>query len=340
MVIIDETAELVRGLSALAGYAVVDLETTGFSPAFRDRVIEIAVVQLDPAGRVTGEWVSLVNPQRDLGPGWLHRIRAADAAAAPTFQQLAGVVARLLTGRVVVAHNLAFDARFLRAEFERLGLEVPLSAELGLCTMRLAEQYLPEVGRSLRACCEAVGVVMSQQHEALSDARAAAGLLGWYLQAAGSPPPWGALLRDAEGWPWPLPPVDGVAPVRRGLVSSRPMVRRAVPFHGRLAVGDEVVFTGQTRVPRALWRQRAAGAGLVVHPFVTRRTRLLVAADVDTMSVKARTARAYRVPIVSEEAFAAMLASLGVVVGGVAVAGAGGAPGEGPGAVRGSYAGR
>jgi DNA polymerase-3 subunit epsilon len=31
-------------------YAVIDTETTGLSPAHRHRVIEIAVVLLDPAG--------------------------------------------------------------------------------------------------------------------------------------------------------------------------------------------------------------------------------------------------------------------------------------------------
>jgi hypothetical protein len=34
------------------GFAVVDLETTGWSPNWRDRVVEIAVVQVDPKGCV------------------------------------------------------------------------------------------------------------------------------------------------------------------------------------------------------------------------------------------------------------------------------------------------
>lgn len=284
------------------------METTGFSPKLLDRVAEVAVVQVDPGGVVTGEWASLVNPQRDLGPVRVHGIRAADAAAAPTFDLVAGEVARMLAGRVVVAHNLSFDARFLLAEFARLGVDVPVDAALGLCTMRLAGEYLPGVGRSLRACCEAAGVTVDHHHEALSDARAAAGLLGWYLAAAGSPPPWGALLRQAAGWRWPAVPYMEVAPVRRGVVTARPRRRQHVVAPGRLASGDRVVFTGQMREPRATWEDRALAAGLAVYGYVTRGTRLVVAADLDSMSVKARTARAYRIPIVTEDAFAGMLA--------------------------------
>ncbi|HZX02403.1 exonuclease domain-containing protein, partial [Kribbella sp.] len=49
-------------------YAVIDTETTGLLPSHRHRVIEIAVVLLDARGQVEREWVTWLNPQRDLGP--------------------------------------------------------------------------------------------------------------------------------------------------------------------------------------------------------------------------------------------------------------------------------
>ncbi|WP_371825942.1 exonuclease domain-containing protein [Nonomuraea turcica] len=36
-------------------YAVIDLETTGLRPSWHDRIIEVAVVVLDPLGRITDE---------------------------------------------------------------------------------------------------------------------------------------------------------------------------------------------------------------------------------------------------------------------------------------------
>src|SRR5918999_3535626 len=74
------------------GYAVVDVETTGLNAKPHDRVIEIGVVQLDREGRVSGEWATLVNPVRDLGPVGIHGIRAADVRLAPAFEQIAGTI--------------------------------------------------------------------------------------------------------------------------------------------------------------------------------------------------------------------------------------------------------
>ena len=37
------------------GFAVIDFETTGLSPAKHDRVIEVAVVHVDENGRVEGQ---------------------------------------------------------------------------------------------------------------------------------------------------------------------------------------------------------------------------------------------------------------------------------------------
>ncbi|MEU4739032.1 exonuclease domain-containing protein [Actinosynnema sp. NPDC023658] len=278
------------------GYAVVDVETTGFAARGSDRIVEVAVVGLDDAGRVTDEWCTLLNPGRDLGPQHVHRISAADVWHAPTFAQAAGTVAARLAERVVVAHNLSFDARFLTAEFARAGVDLPVT---GLCTMRLADRYLPDrAGRSLRACCDAAGVVLESAHSALHDARATARLFAHYL-ASGVP--------EAE----PVPPIRSgaeVVEVRRGTAAAAP--RRPEPV--TLAHGDRVVFTGQMDAPRDVWVDRAASAGLVSQGYVTKATRVVVAADPFTLSGKARRARAYRVPIVSEEDFAGMLDRLGV----------------------------
>ncbi|MBW4719413.1 exonuclease domain-containing protein [Saccharothrix obliqua] len=275
------------------GYAVVDVETTGFAAGRADRVVEVAVVELDAAGRRTGEWCTLLNPGRDLGPRHVHRISAADVWDAPTFAGVAGALARRLAGRVLVAHNLAFDARFLAAEFARLGVDVALD---GLCTMLLAPRFLPGAGRSLRACCAAAGIDLADAHSALHDARATGQLLAHYLRHG---PLTGPLV------PWPRVAGDDVPEVRRGhavVAAERPDVA--------LRPGDVVVFTGQMAEPRDVWESRAHAAGLVSQGWVTRSTRVLVAADPFTLSGKARRARAYRVPIVSEEDFHDLVGAL------------------------------
>src|SRR4051812_45229645 len=86
-------------VTASLGYAVVDTETTGLLTGYRHRIAEIAVIHLDPDGTPTGEWSTLVNPQRDLGPQAIHGIRAAEVRRAPTFDQIAADLVDLLQGR-------------------------------------------------------------------------------------------------------------------------------------------------------------------------------------------------------------------------------------------------
>ncbi|GIF08937.1 exonuclease domain-containing protein [Actinoplanes siamensis] len=396
-------------------YAVVDLETTGRKTSWHDRVVEIAVVRLDESGRTVDEWCTLVNPDRDLGPQDIHRITAAEARRAPRFADLAGQIVARLIGHTLVAHNLMFDAGFLTAEFARLGHQVPVAAGRGLCTMQLAGQFLPGVGRGLGSCREAAGLPPHQAHSALHDARAAAELLAFYLRRAGDPPRWAPLVHEARRIAWPalidndLAPVtrrrpeerephfltrlvdrlprlndpkgdayldlldralldrhisaseadqlvataeqfglarvdveelhrgyldsmvtvaleDGIltpaerrdldevaellglagADVDRALQAARVAPATARPRF-RLNAGDEVVFTGSMTPAREVWAAGAVAHGLTVNRDVTRRTRLVVAADPDSMSGKAEKARRYGVPIVRPEAYQAML---------------------------------
>jgi DNA polymerase-3 subunit epsilon len=404
-------------------YAVVDTETTGLNPGLRHRIAEVAVVHVDADGRLEREWSTLINPQRDLGPQRVHGIRAAEVRRAPTFHQVAGQLADLLEGRMIVAHNLPFDLGFLNYEFGRVGVDVPLSVELGLCTMRLAPHYLHDAGRSLRDCCLAAGVPQHGQHDALSDARAAAGLLRVFLSATSEVPPWESIRARACECQWPDLPILAVEPMTRSatyrpdehflsrLVGRLPRVpdppqsddylavldralidrhisaseadeltvtardlgldRAAVvtlhrdylaalaiaaladgvvtdderhdlatvacllglsaddadtaleatptstepssaSFAGRFGLqpGDLVVLTGQMTEPREVWENRAFLAGLNVGANVTKKTRLLVAADPDSLSGKARKARDYGIPVVTEDAFANLVARL------------------------------
>ena len=133
------------------GFAAIDMETTGLSPRV-DRVVEIAVIQLDRELSPCGEFATLINPGRDIGATHVHRITARDVVGAPRFEHVAPMLLDVLRGRVVVAHNVQFDVRFLHAEFARMGIGLP---ELPvMCTMQLAPRYLRGLpARSLAACC-------------------------------------------------------------------------------------------------------------------------------------------------------------------------------------------
>lgn len=163
-------------------FAVVDLETTGLDPS-RDRIVEIAILLLDHEGKTEGSWSSLVNPGRPVKATFIHGISDDDVADAPPFYQLLPVVARLMAGRAIVAHNASFDTGFLNAAFARSGYPARVTSDALVCTMELSKIYLPEGRHSLVAACERAGVALDRHHRALSDASATAGLLRCYLEA-------------------------------------------------------------------------------------------------------------------------------------------------------------
>ena len=77
----------------------------------------------------------------------------------------------------------------------------------------------------------------------------------------------------------------------------------------KLRRGDQVAFTGQLSIPREKWVQLAADVGL--RPGgLTSSSKLVIAADPDSKSGKAARARSYGIPIVTEAAFARLLADL------------------------------
>jgi hypothetical protein len=115
----------------LLEFAVVDLETTGWSPE-QAAITEIGAVRVRAGARRgefvrQGEFASLVNPGTPVPPGIADLTGITDwmLAAAP---QLGAVLPGLLDfaqGCVLVAHNAPFDLGFLVAGCGDLGLAWP-----------------------------------------------------------------------------------------------------------------------------------------------------------------------------------------------------------------------
>jgi DNA polymerase III epsilon subunit-like protein len=104
-------------------FVVVDVETTGLSPAYGDRVCEVGIVRARD-DEILDTYQTLVNPQRPISPGAsrVNGLRDEDVCEAPIFAEIAGEVLRRIDGAVLVCHNAPFDLGFLDAELSRLDL--------------------------------------------------------------------------------------------------------------------------------------------------------------------------------------------------------------------------
>lgn len=156
-------------------FAVIDLETTGFAGHLDDRVVELAVVHTDARGRITNRWSTLVNPGRAAGPTQVHGLRSDDLSNAPHFAELTDWLTDLLAGRVIVAHNAAYDLAFLTTEYERADVDPRDWATL--CTLELNRRLGTADSLTLESCCAAYGITLNAGHTALGDATATAHLL-------------------------------------------------------------------------------------------------------------------------------------------------------------------
>jgi signal-transduction protein with cAMP-binding, CBS, and nucleotidyltransferase domain len=154
---------------------VLDLETTGLNVT-RDRVIQIgAVAMLGPRILESPRLDQLVDPEMPIPAAstQIHGLRDADVAGAPRFADFADTLHEMLTGRVVVGHNIAFDLAVLRHEAARTGVtwHEPLSLDLAMLVGAL-EPRLPDLG--LETITGLLGVKIEKRHSALGDSMATA----------------------------------------------------------------------------------------------------------------------------------------------------------------------
>jgi DNA polymerase-3 subunit epsilon len=184
------------GFPVDAPYAVIDVETTGFSPAKGDRIVEIAIARVDAHGRIEDEYATLVNPGRDVGPVFVHGISNTEVLDAPGFEEIA-------------AHNVTFEERFLAAEFARMDVALPLNP--ALCSLWLARRTLRSPNHKLSTLARTAGLSTVDAHTALADVRTVAALLPQMLAVHGRPLHYLTGLR-------PLPELDrGARPKTRAV---------------------------------------------------------------------------------------------------------------------------
>ncbi|MFF5443848.1 DEDDh family exonuclease [Streptomyces sp. NPDC012888] len=318
MTMLDDrtTAETTWPAAYPQGYAVVDVETTGL--ARDDRIVSAAVYRLDAQGNVEDHWYTLVNPQRDPGPVWIHGLTTEVLSGAPLFADIAGEFADRLADRVLVAHNAMFDWQMIAREYARAEGAAPVRQRL--CTIALSKELnLPLPNHKLESLAAHFGVVQQRAHHALDDARVLAEAFRPSLHAAARDGVRLPLLECRPLTEWsdtPAAPRLGHQRAYGSANSWRPSRRRPpcpYPNPGRytdgspLKQGMRVAFSGDTSVDRELLEDRAVEAGLHVASSVSRLTSLLVTNDPDSATSKTVKAKAYGTPVVDEAAFTQLL---------------------------------
>ena len=159
-------------------FVVVDLETTGASPASCE-ITEIGAVKVR-GGEVLGEFQTLVNPTVAI-PAFiavLTGITDSMVASAPRLAEALPAFLDFSRDTVLVAHNAPFDLGFLKTGCQKLDLVWP--APDSLDTARLARRVLtrdeaPDC--KLASLARLFRTTTAPCHRALADARATVDVL-------------------------------------------------------------------------------------------------------------------------------------------------------------------
>jgi DNA polymerase-3 subunit epsilon len=161
---------------ATAEFLVVDTETNGLG-GDRCELTEIGAV-LVGGGELHDRWETLVPVRTPLSRG-IQRFTGISQAMvdeAPPAEVTLPELGELVEGRVLVAHNAAFDRRVLAQAFTRAGVAWPDPPTL--CTVALARQLHPLARqRKLKPLAESLGIDVEVTHRALADAETCARVL-------------------------------------------------------------------------------------------------------------------------------------------------------------------
>jgi len=159
-----------QSLSSLT-YTVFDTETTGLNPSQGDEIIQIGAVRIVGNKLRTSEVMEqLVNPKRSIPRAGIaiHGITPDDVREAPAIGPVLKQFKIFAADSVLVAHNAAFDMRFLELKEDSTGTRFDQPV---LDTLLLAAVALPaQPTHGLTALAQHLGVPVAERHHALSDA--------------------------------------------------------------------------------------------------------------------------------------------------------------------------
>ncbi|MFO1412609.1 MAG: 3'-5' exonuclease [Burkholderiales bacterium] len=166
-----QTPELDGMLLTSLAYTVFDSETTGLDPSKGDEIVSLGAVRVVNGRLLEQEaFEQLVDPRRPMSPE-AAKITGIDDAMLenqPTIEKVLPAFATFCEETVLVAHNAAFDMRFLHLKEQATGVRITQPVLDTLLLSAVIHPDLPTHG--LTAIAERMGVNPIGRHTALGDA--------------------------------------------------------------------------------------------------------------------------------------------------------------------------
>jgi len=170
----DKSIDLDRKLSELT-YTVFDTETTGLEPSNGDEIIQIGAARIVNNRLLRQEvFDQIIDPECPLKPASIpiHGITEDMVRGKPTIDVVLPSFYEFCEDTVLIAHNAAFDMRFLQLKEERTGIKF---SQPVLDTLLLSAVAHPnQESHKLDVILERLGIQIGSRHNALEDSLATA----------------------------------------------------------------------------------------------------------------------------------------------------------------------
>ncbi len=168
----DKSIDLDRKLSDLT-YTVFDTETTGLEPSKGDEIIQVGAARIVNGRLLRQETFNqIVDPEIPLKPESIpiHGITEDMVRGQPNIDVVLPAFHEFCEDTVLIAHNAAFDMRFLQLKEERTGIRFTQPV---LDTLLLSAVVHPnQESHKLDVILERLGISIGTRHNALEDALA------------------------------------------------------------------------------------------------------------------------------------------------------------------------
>lgn len=165
--------ELDECLLSELSYTVFDTETTGLAPSEGDEIISVGAVRVVNGRLLRHECFDrLIQPLRAVSreSQAIHGITPQMLAGQAGIEQVLPLFARFAQDTVLVAHNAAFDMRFLQLAEARTGVVFSQPVLDTLMLSALAHPGHPDAEHQLERIAARLGVATIGRHTALGDA--------------------------------------------------------------------------------------------------------------------------------------------------------------------------
>jgi len=151
-------------------FVVFDTETTGLNPSEGDEIIQLGAIRIVNSQLLHHETIDqLVDPRRHVPESSvaIHGINPELLIGQPTIEKVLPMFHHFAEGAVLVAHNAAFDMRFLQLKEAVSGVEF---ANPVLDTLLLSSIIHPNLkGHGLEGIAERLNITIVGRHTALGD---------------------------------------------------------------------------------------------------------------------------------------------------------------------------